>query len=141
MRGENWKDLWQQPCPCKRMVRTSTTKVAAMQEIAAQQKEPQNELWLVESHESTRQRVEASLPTKHEDRSAGIGFTMTHYNLVHKFYSYASSNEDSGCKICSGQGMEETRDKSSMATGEKSRVRRRFFWKHKETKRSSTLLH
>ena len=40
----------------------------------------------VESHESTRQRVESSLPTKHEDHIAGKGFTsMTRYNLVHKF--------------------------------------------------------
>ena len=37
----------------------------------------------MEAHESTRQRVESSLLTKHEDRIAGKGFTsMTHYNLV-----------------------------------------------------------
>ena len=41
---------------------------------------------IVESHESTRPRVESSVPMKHEDRIAGKGFTsMTHYNLVHKF--------------------------------------------------------
>ena len=42
--------------------------------------------YIVESHESTRPRVESSLFTKHEDRIAGKGFTsMTHYNLVHTF--------------------------------------------------------
>ena len=35
-----------------------------------------------------------------------------------QLYSYASSNEDSGRKSCSGQGMEKARDTSSMATGE-----------------------
>ena len=41
---------------------------------------------MVESQESTRQRVESSLLTKHEDRIAGKGFTsMTYYKLVHKF--------------------------------------------------------
>ena len=40
----------------------------------------------MESHESTRQRVESSLLTKQEDRIAGKGFTSkTRYNLVHKF--------------------------------------------------------
>ena len=50
---------------------------------------------MVETHESTRQRLESSLSAKHEDHITGKGFTsMTHYNLVHK-YSYASSDENS----------------------------------------------
>ena len=72
MRGESWKDL------CKRKARTSTTKVAAKQEIASQ-KIPKKTIYgwvcFVESHESTRQRVESSLLTKQEDRIAGKGFT------------------------------------------------------------------
>ena len=41
---------------------------------------------IVEAHESTRQRLESSLPRNHEDHIAGKGFSsMTHYNLVHKF--------------------------------------------------------
>ena len=40
---------------------------------------------IVESLESTSQRVKPSLPKKHEDQIAGNGFTsMTHCNLVHK---------------------------------------------------------
>ena len=40
---------------------------------------------IVESHESTRQRVESSLPTKHKDHIGGKRFTsMSHFNLVHK---------------------------------------------------------
>ena len=41
---------------------------------------------IVEAHESTRQRLESSLPKKHEDHTVGKGFSsVTHYNLVHKF--------------------------------------------------------
>ena len=52
----------------------------------------------VEAHESTRQRLESSLPKDHADHIAGKGYnSMTHYNLV-QVYSNASSDEDSGCK-------------------------------------------
>ena len=34
-----------------------------------------------------------------------------------QIYSFASSDENSGCKSCSGQGMEKARDNSSMAFG------------------------
>ena len=55
-----------------------------------------------------RQCLESSLPKDHEDRFVGKGYnSMTHYNLVHKFMSYASSDENSGCESSSGQGMEE----------------------------------
>ena len=41
---------------------------------------------IVESQESTRQRVESSEPTKHEEHIAGKRFTsMTHYNLACMF--------------------------------------------------------
>ena len=41
---------------------------------------------IVEAHESTRKRLESSVPKDHEDHVAGKGYnSMTHYNLVHKF--------------------------------------------------------
>ena len=40
----------------------------------------------MEAHESTRQRVESSLPKDHEDHIAGKGYnSMAHNHLVHKF--------------------------------------------------------
>ena len=72
--------------PCKRKAQTSTTKVAAEQEIASQKIPRTMYGCKVESHESTRQRVESSLLTKHEDPIAATCFTsVTHDNLVHKF--------------------------------------------------------
>ena len=41
---------------------------------------------IVEAHDSTRKRLESTLPKDHEDHIAGQGYnSMTHYNLVHKF--------------------------------------------------------
>ena len=84
--------------PCTRKAQSGTTKVVAKQEVASQ-KIPKTIYGCIgEFHESTRQRVE-SPPTKHEDHIAGKGFTsMSHYNLGTQICSYASSNEDSGCK-------------------------------------------
>ena len=74
---------------------------------------------MVESHESTRQRVEPSLPTNHEDHIAGKGYySMNHYNLVHEFIPMPQAMKNSGSEGSSGQGMEEARNNPSMATGE-----------------------
>ena len=58
---------------------------------------------ILEASESTRLRVEESVPTYHEDHIAGRGDnSLQHYNLEHKIYSYASSNEDTRSKSSSG---------------------------------------
>ena len=41
---------------------------------------------IVEAHESTRKRLESTLPRNHNDRIAEKGFnSLNHHNLVHKF--------------------------------------------------------
>ena len=41
---------------------------------------------ILEAHESTRQRVDSSLPQDHGEHIVGRGYnSMTHYNLAHKF--------------------------------------------------------
>ena len=53
----------------------------------------------MEPRESTRQRLESSLPKEHEDHIAGKGYnSMTHYNFGAQIYSYASSDENYGCE-------------------------------------------
>ena len=48
---------------------------------------------ILEAGESTRLRMGESLPNHHEDHIGGKGEnSLQHYNLVHKIYSYASSN-------------------------------------------------
>ena len=84
--------------PCKKKARTSNTKVAA--EVTASQKVPKTIYGrTVESQDSTRQRVELSLPTKHEDHMASKGFTsMTHHTVVHKFMSMPQAMKIRGAK-------------------------------------------
>ena len=60
-------------------------------------------LVLCEAHESTRERLESSLPRNHEDHIAERGLnSLTHYNLVHKFILMPPSDEISGCESSSG---------------------------------------
>ena len=57
---------------------------------------------ILEASESTRMRMEESLPKYHEDHIAGKGNdSLQHANLVH-IYSYASSNENSCSRSSSG---------------------------------------
>ena len=50
---------------------------------------------ILEASESTRLRMEESLPSCHEDHVAGKGYnSLQHDNLVHKIYSYVPSQGD-----------------------------------------------
>ena len=73
---------------------------------------------ILEVSESSRMRMEESLPNYHEDHIAGKGDnSLQHYNLVHKF-SFASSHEDSRSKGSSGQKMGETGKDSGVGPDE-----------------------
>ena len=61
---------------------------------------------ILEADESTRMRMGNSMPHYHQDHIAGKGEnSLQHYNLVHKFYSYASSDENSCSESSGGQEM------------------------------------
>ena len=63
---------------------------------------------ILEASESTRLRIEDSLPNYHEVHIAGKGDnSLQHYNLV-QIYSYGSCHKNSSSKSSSGQGMGET---------------------------------
>ena len=112
--------------PCKKSTKSPTSS----QETEARSDEfneiPKNtkDACMVEAHESTRKRLDSSLPKDHEDHIAGKGYNrMTHYHLVHKI-SDASSDENSGCESSSGQGMEEARNDSGLAVGESQKQKK-----------------
>ena len=86
-----------------------------------------NHTCIVEAHESTRQRLESSLPNDHEDHIAGKGYNSTnHLNQCAQIYSDAPSDEHFGCESSSGQGMEEARNICSMAIGQNEEQKRCF---------------
>ena len=73
--------------PCEK----ETKKHLGHQETVARSDESNkiemtNPASIVESHESTRKRLESSLPKNHEDRIAGKGHnSMSYFDLVDKF--------------------------------------------------------
>ena len=121
--------------PCKRKAQTSTTKVVAKHEIASQKIPKTIYGCIVESHESTRQRVESSLPTKHKDHIAGKVFTsVTHYNLVHKFIPMPQAMRILGA-IAQWTRNGKSSRQSQHGNWSWSRARRRLFSKHKRVKK------
>ena len=109
--------------PCKKGTKFFLKKSSPPQETQRQGCKPDTipktkYACIVEAHESTRQRLESSLPKNHEDHVAGKGYTsMTHFNLVHKFIPMQQAMNILDAKSTSGQGMEEARNDSRLAVG------------------------
>ena len=104
MLARNWKHRWLLLCFARQARRVSTGRP-----VARPMRSNQNLRVSLEASESTRLRMEDSLPNSHEEHIAGKGDnSLQHYNLVHKIYSYAPSQEDTRSKSSSGYGMRET---------------------------------
>ena len=78
---ENWKHQWLQPCLArharKRSMGGTRSKTNDFKSKFA---------CILEVGESTRMRMEETLPKNHEDHVAGKGDnSLQHYNMVHKF--------------------------------------------------------
>ena len=97
MQEENRKHQWLQPCFCK------TCEKNKHGETRSKTHDFKSKFaCILEASESTRMRMEESLPKYHEDHIAGKGDTsLQHHNMVHKFIP-ASSNEDTRSKSSSG---------------------------------------
>ena len=81
MLARNWKLRWLQPC-LARQARKESIGVTRCKSNEIKSKLACN----LEASESTRMRMEESLPNHHEDHFAGNGDTsLQHYNLVHTF--------------------------------------------------------
>ena len=81
MQEENWKHQWLQPCPAK------TCKKNKHGETRSKTNDFKSQFaCILEANESTRLRMEESLPNHHEDHIAGKGDnSLQDYNLVHNF--------------------------------------------------------
>ena len=133
MQGPTWKDLWKQPCRAKRMVHTSTTKVAAKQEIASQ-KNPKR--FMVEKWNLLNPQGNVWNPKEHEDRTAGKGSTsIIHNNLVHKFMPMPQAMKIRDGKAAVDKEWENLETIPAWQLEKVKSIRRRLFSKHKETKK------
>ena len=125
--------------PCKR--HSSIVKTRAKPKIGNEKEFKTMYDCIVESHESTRQRAESLQSTNHEDHIAGKGFApMTHYNLVHKFIPMPQAMKIPDAKTAVDKECKKLETIPAWDL-DKSRARRRLFWKHKEKKKRSSLLH
>ena len=127
------QDLWQQPCRAKGKLGLAPRRWLQNRKLHPKRfpkrfmavkwnlMNPQGDEWNLCNPKLTKITVHAKdMFAKHEDRIACKGFTsMTHYlQFGSQIYSYASINEDPGCRSSSGQGMEKARVNPSMANGE-----------------------
>ena len=95
---------------------------------------------IVEAHESTRNRLEATLPKDHEYHIAEKGFkSISHFNLVHKFIPMPQHCENSGCESRSGQGKEEARNIARLAI--RQCEEQKGGYSESTQRKKSTLLH
>ena len=96
----------------------------------------------VESHASLRQRAESLQSKMHEDRIEGKGFTsMTHCNLVYEFIQMPQSMKIPDAKAAVDKEWKKLETTPAWNLEQVKSKKRKLFWKHKETKRKSTLLH
>ena len=80
MQDDNWKHQWLQPCLQDMQEKPACRKTRSKTDFKF------NFPCILEASESTRMRMEGSLPKYHEDHIAGKGDnSLQHYNLVHKF--------------------------------------------------------
>ena len=135
-RGESWKFQWMRPCFAK-----GTKKRSSFQETEATSCESNKipkpkHACIVDAHESTRQRLEPSLPKDHEDHIAGKGYnSMTRFFLVHKFIPVPQAMEIPGAKAAVDKEWKKLQTIPARQWDKVKRWTRRLFWKHKETKR------
>ena len=74
---------------------------------------------ILEGSESTRMRMEESLPNYHEDHIAGKGDnSLQHQNMAHKFIPMPHATKIPAAKSSSGQGMGETGKDSGVGPDE-----------------------
>ena len=98
--------------------------------------------WIVEAHESTRKRLESTLPKDFEDHIAGTGYnSISHHILLHKFLPMPQAMQNSGCEGSSAQGMEEVRNDTSLTSGRDEEQNRCYCGSTKREEKRSTLLH
>ena len=96
---------------------------------------------IVEAHESTRKRLECTLPRSHEDHIAEKGYnSISHYNLVQKIIPMPQAMKIPDAKAAVDKDWEKL-ENSSLAVGENEEQERYYSGSTKREKGKSTLLH
>ena len=123
MHGENWRDLWQQPCRAKEKIGPATRKWLRGK---LRPERSQKLFMVVQWNLLNPQGNEWNLlyPQRRSQCRQRIYFDASQF--VAQVHCCASSDENSGCKNCRGQGMEKARDNPSMEVGKSQEQKGRF---------------
>ena len=80
---------------------------------------------ILEASESTRMRMEESLPKYHEDHIAGKGMkSLSHYNLVHEFIPMLQAMKIPDAEEAVEKEWEKTRENTGTAADESQKQKR-----------------
>ena len=127
MRGENWNDLWQQPC--RAIEKLGLAPRRWLQSRKLHLMNPQGNEWNLLYSQTMRIALQAKGSLR-----GPTTIWLTKKFLCLKQWRFRTQ------QAAVDKEWKKARDNFSMGFG-KSRARRRLFRKHKETKRKSTLLH
>ena len=95
---------------------------------------------IVEADDSARKRLEGTLHKDHEDNIAGKGInSLATLQSCAWVYSYASSNEKTGCESCSAKWMEKI-EKIPSSSWRKSVTKKRWSMKQRKKAQQYMLL-
>ena len=135
---KNKKDPWHQPCHAK----DGSSQNHESDAEQWQSKGFQNNVGCTVEFSSIHKAASGMFSTHKTWRSHCRKwiFSLTHYHLVRKFIPDATSDEDSGCKSCSGKEMEEDPNDSSLAVGQ-SQVQKAGYSGSTKRQNKSSLLH
>ena len=121
--------------PCKRDKQHANIVRTNAEQKNGHEKEFKNNVWLyggIPRVYEIESRIFAILKV-HEDRIAGKGFTsMLHYNLVHKLIPMPQAMKIPDARAAVDKEWKKLETIPSMAIWEKSRAKKKLFWKHKE---------
>ena len=96
----------------------------------------------MEAHESTRKRLESTLPKDHEDHNAERRFSsMSHYNLVHKLDPMTQPMKIPDAKAAVDKESEKLEKLPAWQLNTVKSKKEVIFWEHKEREKNTTLLH
>ena len=124
--------LFQAVTPCKKKKRLKKQRETASGGDESKKIQKTKHACIVEAYESTRKRLESTLPKRHEDHIEEKRNIERSPQFGAQSFSDATSDGNSRCESRSGQGMEEAPPAWHV---DNRGARRRLFWRHKKRKR------
>ena len=140
---ENCKDLWHQPCSVRRWTNSIPSWWKRMQNRRLAIEKSSKQCIILWWNLMNPQDKVLNLPSLKTKKIALLGKDSPPSHITSCCISSSRCHKRwrFRCKGCRGQSIEKARENSSMGLEKSQEKKSRLFWKHKETKTESTLLH